>query len=123
MLAAYMELAHLGVDMTLDIKDNSVLLAPPCPPGLPSLPPPFTGLTVAFGNGCKHQLRIIDLDIAFARPIMPVSCYGRLLTTTSNVVNLAMTMMDNNSILSRSSTTQSVEPLVHVQLVMRLMIS
>lgn len=56
LFAAYTELARLGVDMTLDMKSNSVLLAPQSPPGLPSLPSPFTKLT--------YNLRIIDLDKA-----------------------------------------------------------
>jgi hypothetical protein len=42
--------------MTLDMKANSLLLAPPSPPGFPSLPSPFTGL--------RHRLRIIDFELA-----------------------------------------------------------
>ncbi|KZV85876.1 hypothetical protein EXIGLDRAFT_236230 [Exidia glandulosa HHB12029] len=54
--AAYKEIALLSVDMSRDVKYNNILMAPESPPGLPSLPSPFTGLT--------HKLRVIDFELA-----------------------------------------------------------
>ncbi|KZV85877.1 hypothetical protein EXIGLDRAFT_725449 [Exidia glandulosa HHB12029] len=54
--AAYTELAHMGVDMSMDIKGSNVCMAPEAPPGLPSLPSPFTGRT--------HNIRLIDFELA-----------------------------------------------------------
>ncbi|KZV85875.1 hypothetical protein EXIGLDRAFT_841163 [Exidia glandulosa HHB12029] len=54
--AAYTELAHMSVDLSLDIKGNNVCKAPVSPPGLPSLPSPLTGRT--------HNIRLLDLELA-----------------------------------------------------------
>ncbi|KZV88098.1 hypothetical protein EXIGLDRAFT_773065 [Exidia glandulosa HHB12029] len=68
--AAYKEIALMSVDLSLDVKYNNILMAPESPPGLPSLPSPFTGLT--------HRLRIIDLELAmktyFSVPALMKRC-------------------------------------------------
>ncbi|THH19109.1 hypothetical protein EW146_g1978 [Bondarzewia mesenterica] len=55
--AVYNEVGHCGVLLAEDICWNNILRAPTCPPGLPSLPSPFTSRT--------HAWRAIDLEMAF----------------------------------------------------------
>ncbi|KZV94573.1 hypothetical protein EXIGLDRAFT_505369 [Exidia glandulosa HHB12029] len=55
-VAVYKELAHMGVEAAADMGLRHLMRAPTkIPPGLPSLPSPFTGIT--------HALRVVDLDM------------------------------------------------------------
>ncbi|KZV88093.1 hypothetical protein EXIGLDRAFT_839518 [Exidia glandulosa HHB12029] len=69
---AYRVLAHMSINMARDVKYNNILMAPNSPPGLPSLPSPFTQRT--------HNIRIIDLELAlktiFTDDIIMSSCKG-----------------------------------------------
>ena len=56
-LEMYSDLAQLGMDH-VDIRYANILYAPSAPPGLPSLPSPYTGKTyrwrlIDFGNSHK----------------------------------------------------------------------
>lgn len=54
---AFGELADLGVTIDPDVREDNILWAPESPPGLPSLPSPYTGI--------MHALRIIDFGYAY----------------------------------------------------------
>ncbi|EJD52617.1 hypothetical protein AURDEDRAFT_158351 [Auricularia subglabra TFB-10046 SS5] len=53
---AYGELAILGVNMAKDITPQNILWAPDAPPGLPSIPSPYTNSV--------YSIRLIDFGMA-----------------------------------------------------------
>ncbi|EIM81047.1 uncharacterized protein STEHIDRAFT_172094 [Stereum hirsutum FP-91666 SS1] len=59
-LSVYEDVANLGIFLTDDVRSSNILSAPQCPPGIPSLPSPFTGRT--------HNWRVIDFGLALKTP-------------------------------------------------------
>ncbi|TFY70823.1 hypothetical protein EVG20_g2169 [Dentipellis fragilis] len=51
------DVAHLGIDVRSGLRYENILLAPTTPPGLPSLPSPYTNRT--------HAFRLVNFDQAF----------------------------------------------------------
>lgn len=95
----YNDVASLGITLASDVRSNNILAAPPSPPGLPSIPSPFTQRTYAW--------RLVDFELARKTPwLRKVIARDQQDWVRNMFVSLPMFTRKHNRAVPQQSTRQ-----------------